>query len=380
VVHRSPLPSSAGEAFGHDFSRVKAHTQPGNELPAYPEQETRRLAVLTHAVSREDVEQAFQSTAAPLLRRRSSLAFGSSVAAEKAAREGLSRVAAYLESVEILRPSSSISLEIEAAGGIYRFTAVGRTTQLGPREVGFAPPETVLIEKIGPLTGPGPSGDPQKSLPTERVSIQKVKLKRGPGWTESEWLSVTAVLAELPDSALDKIAGIELLRRPAGTDTEPAESNVIAGTMTFFDSAFQPTATRFGSRSWFHHVVAHEIGHFADAEPLRKVIKHYYNKKKWSSAVSHAGFVWGPANGSTPVPIEGPPGVKETLFRQAAAQDGVTDRVMLAGVTSYAAKSWREQFAEAYALYLNDPALLRTIRPNIYRYLETAFPPSAPQR
>lgn len=374
-----PLPSSAEPALpspaGHDFSRVRAH--PKKDLKDYPEQELRNVAVRTLNVSKEDVERAFRDPAAPRPGTRFTIDFGSSVSDEKTEREALSRVAAYLESQGILRLSSSISLEIQAAGGVYRFTSIVRTTLLKPHEVGFAPPEVVLVERIGPIAAPAQSGDPQKLLKPERTTIRKVKLQRGPDWKENEWNAVTSVLEQLPDSALQAIAGIELLRRPVGTGTEEAESNAMRRTLTFFDASFDQTAARIGGRSRLHHVVAHEIGHFVDADPLMKATKYFYNKKKWSSAVSHSGFVWGPSNGYVPEQVEGPEGVKETPFRQAAAKDGVTDRTMLNGVTSYAASSWKEQFAESYALYMNDPGLLRTLRPNIYRYFEATFP-SAP--
>jgi Domain of unknown function (DUF4157) len=201
-------------------------------------------------------------------------------------------------------------------------------------------------------------------------------------------------------------------------------------TIDLFNVAFASSPSRYGLATKLAHTLAHEVGHQTDQRPLeaavqthdrdlakaqadldavlaqpvapakgRKAIdKARADKQKADDAAwdryraerdalsaaldgsrSLSGMGWemvgnerrlttGPVNTPTGAPVE---------FLKAAAADGLmlTGTTATAGsISEYGAESVLEQYAELFALYLVDPALLQAIRPNVHRYLAARFP------
>ena len=64
-------------------------------------------------------------------------------------------------------------------------------------------------------------------------------------------------------------------------------------------------------------------------------------------------------------------------YRKAALADGlVADPAgtLSHGLTDYSETSWAENYAESFSIYVDDPDLLRDIRPTVYAYFATRFP------
>ena len=58
---------------------------------------------------------------------------------------------------------------------------------------------------------------------------------------------------------------------------------------------------------------------------------------------------------------------KGSGFREAVEKDGIA-------VSAYGATDWSEAWAEAYALYLSSPEVLKSLRPATFAYLKGALP------
>ena len=183
-----------------------------------------------------------------------------------------------------------------------------------------------------------------------------------------------------------------------------------------FDSAFTPSQTRFTgagnvAASSGARAIVHEIGHAIDTAVLRTatadfdkaeaaanaLVKKYpdpkdptrYQYKKGSpeekdvKAVLKAQHDAEKAltttrsrSGTRMVKPTGKPDfedvvgtdVKGVKFREAMKKDGGK------AVTAYGAKGFDEAFAEAYSMYITSPETLKSLRPNVYDYLDKGLP------
>lgn len=64
-------------------------------------------------------------------------------------------------------------------------------------------------------------------------------------------------------------------------------------------------------------------------------------------------------------------------FRKAALADGLimdAAGTLTHGLTDYMENAWHDVYAEAFSIYLNDPDLLRGLRPTAYACFAGKFP------
>lgn len=382
-----------------------------SELEDLPENERKKVRIEAKGFAETTFDATFLGATGHPLPAGLSVQFGASVPAAR--HKGLTQVVGSLVTPAaaggpvILPKNTAFGMAIAAAGAIFRFTRVDRPTlaQAGAANT----PEIVLVEELGPFqqkpkTVWEPGGQPvglppaiPMALPEEsRLKVRDVLLKRGSGWKENDWEQVREAMNALPEPVLKQLAGIELRRLPvktceaaavqAGTcdPKRAAETDAIGKTITFFDGAFVKSSTRYGTSPELHQFFIHEVGHLADFAPLGAAWKASKsgtrNLGPLRAARSRSGSAWvrhtrkgkdlfqyteigGGATGGT--------------FREAAVQDGLSlqgDKIVSGGVTPYGDTSWRELFAESYALYYTDPDLLRAIRPKVFAYLEKLYP------
>jgi Domain of unknown function (DUF4157) len=250
------------------------------------------------------------------------------------------------------------------------------------------------------VLGIRPPGMPEPSpvvLKAETVAIGKLKIRREQGWKETEWNAVVQALTALPNTARTQVSNTKFLRLPKAACTDDqvaartcdpnwdAVTDPIKNTITFFDSAFTLGTTRFGMADKLQSTLTHEIGHLADFRPLGTAWSAYQrsgNQTKLLSARSHSGSGWKWINQHGKrtawyTELEG--GANKGTFREAAIQDGLhvkepSKTIESGGVTKYGETSWRELFAESFALYMDDPDLLKAIRPHVFDYLKGLYP------
>lgn len=382
-----------------------------SELEDLPEDERKKVRIEAKGFAMTAFDATFLGNTGHPLPAGISVRFGASVPAAR--HKGLTQVVGSLVNPAvaggpvILPKNTAFGMAIAAAGAIFRFARLDRPSlaQAGAANA----PETVLVEELGPIPqkpktvwepGGQPAGLPPAIpmvLPEEsRLKVRDVLLKRGPGWKEDDWEQVREVMNGLPEPVLKELAGIELRRLPvkvcaagevqAGTcdPKRAAETDAIGKTITFFDGAFVKSSTRYGVSPELQQFFIHEIGHLADYAPLGAAWKGSRsgtrNLPRLRAARSRSGSAWVRHERKgrdlfqyTEIGGEATAGT----FREAAVQDGLSlqgDKIVSGGVTPYGDTSWRELFAESFALYYTDPDLLRAIRPKVYAFLEKTYP------
>lgn len=199
--------------------------------------------------------------------------------------------------------------------------------------------------------------------------------------------------------------------------------NINDESITLFDEAFATSPSRYGASTSLVRVLAHEVGHQVDLRSLDVALDTYNKgtdqsraeldkalaepeppakgKKKpkkdekskadlalekydadkaalkdaLDKSRSLSGVGWqddGRTRNMTDAPASA-----DGDFMKAAALDGLAltaEKVTSGSITEYGKKSIVEQFAELFSVYLTDPKLLETIRPNVYAYFAARFP------
>jgi hypothetical protein len=220
-------------------------------------------------------------------------------------------------------------LDLSAHGGAhgrYRFTSVSRGAEKAE----------LLIELLGlmrpPLENSGVmSKERQKEL---RARFDRLGFSEGSGWSRDDFLALLQCLDGIPDATLARVPGIVFERRPEdlGPSGEAGEyhfsSSPAVRTLTLFEFAFR-------SDTELRLTVAHEIGHALSGR--RRELR------PGRSELAHSD-----------------------RYKSAVKADGG----LAAGITDFARTNLDEHFAESYGMFAIEPELLRTLRPNTFRFFE----------
>lgn len=417
--------NQASEAFEADFKEAPAQEQPRSSPTPMGG------ALGTYSVTKAPVPQREEIPIPPQIK----LEFETKIA--QANRPGLRRIAAHMIRDGNLRSNLTRALAVQAAGRVYRFTRFDhRETARG----GAGTTELVLIEEVGTLrptkdletdtwnvNQPRPS-----SLAAEKFKVRAFEFQRDKDWRAEEWDAVVEMLRAFPDSVLQVAAGITFKRQPCREEEirngicgpKPADAEAARRTggtvaneaIILYNEAFMTSPTRYGLSTVLGKVLAHEIGHQLDLQPLDLAVDTYtrevdqaraaldlalkdqskrskveqalsdYDKEKakldeaLAKSRSRSG-VFSQIEGNTRVQTDSP-APDGSNFLAAAIKDGLVldgKRVTpKSSITQYAEKNIKEQFADLFALYFADPELLRAIRPNVYLYFASELPTGTP--
>lgn len=329
-------------------------------------------------------------------------------------RHGLQNVAATLIPQTLpLNATITLALDLENFGGdfgAYRFTYVQHRRRRG------AGPREVIIERLGSIGIEGLTAS-QRRAQTQR--FQRFRFRRGNGWSNPEFESLLAAIAQVPDRILNPVAELRFNRdqvhathADVGGDYDPDTH-----TITLYDRAFNASLTRLGTPgtpSGIHTsavmTIVHEIGHAIDLLPLRQAwqtlqqagaalhaafqqfenppgSRNYrfpnserarYNQlnqriTRARQALTRARSVSGARrrrSGGVWETVETRRGGRNNAFRRAARRDGARFPTDYPNPQDW----WQEYFAEAFALYLNSPLVLQQTRPNVYNFFVRNFP------
>jgi hypothetical protein len=225
--------------------------------------------------------------------------------------------------------------------------------------------------------------DPGTVLRKETIDIRGTRLTREAGWTWKDWNPIQGVLEALPDAILQETAGSRWFREAAPVCTaaalaakacDPARAAATDGIsrkVTVYDKAFEATSARSGAGTELQRKITHEIGHLADAAPIRG-----RRDPTLHQTLSGVGVRRGMLDGrSTLLDVVNPRTTGE--FQKAAIADGLVTnggQIVSGGLTEYGQTSWKELFSESFALYATDPDLLRAVRPNVFAYFAAKYP------
>jgi hypothetical protein len=241
---------------------------------------------------------------------------------------GVARAAFNLTSSDkdpVKKGSTSIlTLSLDQFGahdGRYRFTSIAgaKANQI-----------QVLIEYLGPAPQSLSSWDALGSKGQESLGgrFAKFGFTWGDGdvaWSYDKKAQVMQALALIPDPVLNEVSGItwERHRAERGPDGESGYYRFPERKITLYTSAFVD--------DWhLVEIVAHELGHGLSRRPWER--KH--------AAKSHED---------------------EPDYRHAAGP-------LAKAPTEYGRKAYAEDFAEAFALFIQEPDTLRLLRPELFEY------------
>lgn len=312
-----------------------------------------------------------------------------------AAGSGVVPEVVFVEEIGAIPPKPITMAEIwdQTPQGRFGNPTVFEDPQAGPLRDCLEGASPELCHR-GVIVGKRRLGDPDPLVELKKspVTIRKVTFERGPGWWDRDWSAMVGVLEGLPDSVLKEIAGVKFLRQPIYVckPDEPADecdpafttatTNPFTKTVTVFDAAFKESTTRFGMVTELARTLVHELGHIADFNPIEPALRE--SDAKMLAARTHSGSGW--------VKHPDPRGVRITYtelgggaakgsFREAAIQDGLVaendnKKIVSGALNEHTKTSWRELYAESFSLYLNDPDLLKAIRPNVFKYLAKTYP------
>jgi len=400
---------------------------PATTLDALPEADRKRIQVVTAAVTVPDIAGKFATTGTKTtltLPSGVTAAFDTSV--DPALQHGLQNVAASLSTTIELTPAplpanttTTLELDVPSKGkGLYRFThtaplAVGKGAPPAPR---------ILIEALGVATAPaGTKAPPPPTTPgappTPDPVAEKIKnhsLKHS--YTGDELDALRAALDRIPDAQLSVVDGLSFDRKSADPNdpTTAGHYDPPTHTVTIYNRAFAGTQTRFKAgagtttSSAATRAILHEIGHAIDLAPMRKA---EVARKQADAAVAALSQKYtdpddptkfraksaeedkdikatlkaqqdAEAKVLTTQSISGTKTVKDPAgklvdvigtaadndFRKAVAKDGGK------AVTAYGDTDFQESFAEAYSLYITSPSTLKSLRPNVFDFLDKNLP------
>jgi hypothetical protein len=241
-----------------------------------------------------------------------------------------------------------VDLDLTAYGGQeghYRFTAVtAKGTATAPKEV------IILIELLGAR---------RKDFDLKPASRQKAALdkrfdsfgftKKDPQqkgmldepdttmtWLDEQWARVLQALASMPDGILAGVRGI-VWERGRGAKSAKGEAAFYT-TKTGLNAGDTPERSliiyddAFKSDSVLVATVAHEIGHAVSQKPL---------EPKGGTAIYDTSD-----------------------YKAAVRADGGQ------AITVYGRKDASEAYAEAYSMFIAEPATLKILRPNLFAWFE----------
>lgn len=318
----------------------------------------------------------------------------------------------------ILEPDSTVmlALDLRAFGGgndAYRFT---RLDLAGGRR----PEIEVWVERQGAILGEGLSAPDRKAL---QARFDRVGFKRDSGFSNTtEFDQVLIGAGEVPEPHMSGLKDLSFKRAGAHATkpTTAAEYEMGPHEVTVFDRAYAQSIARQGRAGRVlqsaAYVVSHEIGHAADLRSLRAgsianraaeaALETSFGRPGggWGfsgrtddpafaryraldatrarartaqlAARSRSGARWVDRGRTTEVTHAAAPGRPPAAFVAAArADNGGRAPVMPTNYPGLAADEvLGEYYAESFALYQTDAALLRRLRPNVFRFFETDLP------
>jgi len=276
------------------------------------------------------------------------------------------------------------------ANGVYRFSLILRKT---------APKRRLIIEQV---SSKPPAQLSKQDLEAERKRFQKFDFRLGTDFEgeEAQKLLYTA-LARVPDSVLAHVRGLTFSRhlQDAGEKGEPGHYDPNTHTIQLFGGALTKlgNSADAGGADWFTFVVTHEIGHatdfesFTDTRRKRDELAQRLKDAQLEArrADPNAG-IGKDADAAQKAKDDKVKQLQTELNAAQAAFDTAVQGLDLAKggarsqsqafkdaegkpLTSYGATANVENFAEDFALFVLDPELLKSLRPQAHAYFSKNF-------
>ena len=266
--------------------------------------------------------------------------------------------------------NSTITLNMDLSrfggqNGMFRFTYVNTNTSTAATAT---PAYEFHIEYVGAVH----TAAPQATRPST-ITIGSNSFVAAGTWPDDRYDELVEVLGRLPASVQTQINGMrfryqsQIVQTQAqlGEDGEATVGTGIARAsrqIIIWSSVARPTIANYGGFSRTAYVVAHEIGHWLDFMPIANAFDAANTAGRAPAATdSLSGYYRMDTSGD---------------FAEGANRGTAFQRLNVANSasTGYGATDLKESFAEYFALYVTEPALLQQIRPTIHRFFSTTFP------
>ena len=291
----------------------------------------------------------------------------------------------------------NVALDLAAFGGVngeYRFSRVTRKTK---------PKRLLIIDQVSAKPPPGPASvDTGK----EEKRFAKFGFSLGGGFAgDDDKKQLLVALARVPDSVLQHVQGVTFERKleAAGERGEPGHYDPNTHTITLFGAAKQATmgGADAGVADFFTFAISHEIGHAADFEPFALARKKRDRlARELAEAKKRGRQVTIDPNAGLDAPGKADDKAKADRAEIARLTDELQkadtelskvrpDPDKAGGSHSQSAKFGAakgepisshakgggkvEDFAELFALYILDPQLLKSLRPDKFKYFAETF-------
>jgi hypothetical protein len=371
-------------------------------LDQYPEAERKSLVMVANPIPAADIAALYAPPTGGIKRSltpspTTEFAFGAGIAA--ALQPNLIQVAAFLtgQVTPPLSPGQTISVAVAPIGMVMRFSRIAHETPV--RDV-------VLIEQNGPIPPavPAAASPPAQSAPAGPAGAPAPAAAAAGKFaarsynfdasltSPAEQTAVRQAVEAIPDSALRDGLVFARASGAVGPGGEAGRYEPTGMIVRLWDNAFRQSATRSGLANETTQVIAHELGHAADRKPLDAAIAtntaspSAANERKELAARTMSGL----REQKTGNVFTETEAVKDLTgaFRTAAVKDGVAvdtttpPRVTSVGSTAtlkgaptdYGNTGWVELFADSFSMFVADPNLLHSIRPNISAFMTKNFP------
>jgi hypothetical protein len=258
---------------------------------------------------------------------------------------------------------------------------------------------------------------PGQPPPADPVADKIKKYSLSQSYSGTELDALRAAIDQIPEAQLAVVSGLKFARDTAKQNdpTAAGDYDPKTHTVTMYDRAFTASQARSKGAGTVAsepatRAIVHEIGHAIDLTPLRKAGAE---KDKADAAVDALSTKYPDPSDKTKFqfPLGGPEekDVKATLKAQTDAEAALTKARSTSGtqsvkqpagdfkdvigtqvqgikfreamakdggkaVTAYGQTDFQEAFAEAYSLYITSPDTLKTLRPNVYDFLDKNLP------
>ena len=277
--------------------------------------------------------------------------------------------------------------------GVYRFTIVQRQTK---------PKVELIIEQVS-------SSPPMQSssidLKTHQKRFDSFGFSFGPGFgSDGDKKRLFAALARVPDALLNRVKGLKFAKYLAdsGERDEPGHYDPNTHTVNLYKGALEthPNSADAGGAQWFTYIIAHEVGHAIDYEAYTNArVKRDALAKQLKEAQLEAKRV-NPSEATLDEKAAAETQAKkqkeitrlqkeldkaEAVYSKAAreldtdkggehSQSKEFRKAEGKAISGYGARGKSvENFAELFSVYVLDPGLLKSLRPDAHKYFTDTF-------
>jgi len=388
VIQQRSNPMFAGRVVQRQPSALEQST-------SQAERGNLRVLTLEHVkkLSPEDVEKEFKEKPGKI--PVDEVKFGPGIA--DGIKDGLKNLAAEFFSAEsfTFNTVTNVPLNLKKVGGVngvYRFTLIERRT---------APRRQLIIEQVADT----PPADPSKiDVDKATKSFEKFEFTLSTGFGgDAQKKLLFAALARVPDSILNRIKGVKFELSPAATGDrdEAGHYDPNTHTITLFQDSLKKfmNSTDASGSDFFTHALTHEVGHALDFESFTQArVKRDTLVRQLQEARTEAKrTVKDITDANAQAAKERRDKEEITRLENALTQARSDfDRVLAAqnvqrgggysqsrefatasgrqAISVHATKGGNvENFAELFSLFILDPDLLKSLRPDAHKYFSDRF-------